>query len=103
VWKAIEMDAATRVRQPIPLWSLRLFIAIWERPSPARSVVVIPLPARRSPKRQVLTFPAAIAVPVRMREELAPAEQPLSKLALLALISPINSLAGATLWNHLLA
>jgi hypothetical protein len=99
----MEMDAAARVRQTIPLWSLRPCIAAPERHSPARSAVVIPLPAPRSRTRQVLTFPAAIAVPVRAREELAAAEQPLSKLALLALISPIGTLAGATLLHHLLA
>jgi hypothetical protein len=65
--------------------------------------VVIPLPAPRSRKRQVLTLPAAIPVPVRTREELISAEQPLSKLALLPLVSPISTLAFATLLHHLLA
>lgn len=88
------MAALAKARQTIPLWSLRTALPDQPAAALARSATIIRLPLGAARCRQVLTFPAAIAVPPRVPEDAAAPERPLAVLPLLALSAP-TALLGA--------
>ncbi|MGK7864784.1 hypothetical protein [Falsiroseomonas sp. E2-1-a4] len=96
------MAAAEKARQTIPLWSLRAALPAEPAPPLARSATVIPLPRGAARRRQVLTYPAAIAVPPRCTEDAAAPERPLAALPLLALSAPTALLGAGMMLFHIL-
>lgn len=96
------MAAAAKARQTIPLWSLRAGVPDHPATPLARSATVIPLPLGTARSRRVLTYPAAIAVPPRCADDVAPPERPLAALPLLALSAPTALLGAGMMLVHLL-